>query len=287
MTTTVLFNGSFVPEENARVGVDDGGWLHGAGLFETMRAEYRSVFRLENHLDRLRRSAAVLLHEVDRSVLPSAAEFRELLERNDLNAARVRLTVTAGSMRGGADEDPALTVCATAVPLGPPAAALYEDGVQVRLNRFRTSPTDPLAGHKTTCYLPRLLGLREARQARCSESLWFTTLNHLAEGSISNVFLVKADTLRTPPLDTPVLPGIAREVVLSLGRELGLNVEEVASSIDDLLDADEVLLTNTIMLVLPAVRIERHDVGGGVVGPVARRLLESFHQLIRRECAPS
>ncbi|UCE61805.1 MAG: aminotransferase class IV, partial [Phycisphaerales bacterium] len=138
----------------------------------------------------------------------------ELLQRNELATARVRLTVSAGSMQATPEEDPPLTVCATASPLSPPSTQLYETGVPVVICGFRQSPSDPLAGHKTTAYLGRLLGLRHARCARCYEALWFTTANRLAEGSISNVFVVKDRVLKTPPLDTPVLPGIARGVVL-------------------------------------------------------------------------
>ena len=93
--------------------VYDGGWLHGAGLFETMRAESGRVFRLESHLERLRRSANAILTPMERSDLPEAAVFRELLERNGLKEARVRLTVSAGSMREDKEGDVRrLTVCA-------------------------------------------------------------------------------------------------------------------------------------------------------------------------------
>ncbi len=154
----------------------------------------------------------------------------------------------------------------------------------VMVSTFRQSPDDPIAGHKTTAYLPRLLALREAQHARCMEAIWFTTGNTLAEGSISNVFTVRDDMLSTPPLDTPVLPGIARGVVLELAARLGLKAREAALTIDDLLDADEVFLTNAIMQVMPVVRVEMHDIGKGTVGPVAKRLGEAYREVVRKEC---
>src|SRR6185503_6692986 len=104
-------------------------------------------------------------------------------------------------------------------PLAGYSAELYAHGVQVIVCSYRASPTDPLGGHKTTSYFPRLLGLREAQQARCTEAIWFTTSKHLAEGCISNVFVVRDGAMKTPPLDTPVLPGIARGVVLEISQQ--------------------------------------------------------------------
>ena len=285
MTPDVYLNGEFVPAPDARVGVFDGGWLHGAGLFETMRAENGRVFRLESHVARLCRSAEMLMRPIGREELPSRVDFLELLERNELKVARLRMTVTAGSMqRGEETESQPLTVCATAMPLTPPPAQLYQTGVQVVITEYRVSPSDPTAGHKTTSYLPRLLGLREAQRARCMEALWFTTGKQLAEGSITNVFVVQEGVLKTPPVDTPVLPGIARSVVLELARKMDIEARECPVSIDDLLDADEVMLTSVIMQIMPVIRVEKHDIGDGKSGPMARKLGEAFQTTVRKEC---
>lgn len=284
MSAVVYLNGEFVPEAQAQVSVFDGGWLHGAGLFETMRAENGRVFRLESHIERLRQSAAKLLRPLEREHLPSRVDVLDLLERNALKQARVRLTVTAGNMLVASEGEPALTVCLSAAPLAAPPAAVYQQGVAVALCDHRLSPSDPLAGHKSTSYLLRLLGLRAARQANCLEALWFTTRNHLAEGCLSNVFVVRDGVLRTPALDTPVLPGVARAAILPLAEGCGIRVEEGVLSVDDLLDADEVFLTNVIMQVVPVVRVERKDIATGSVGRVTQTIMESFRELVHREC---
>lgn len=285
MTSTVHLNGEFVDAASAHVSVYDGGWLHGAGLFETMRAENRSVFRLESHLDRLSRSAEKLLVPVPRDALPSPSTLAELLDRNALSDARVRLTVSAGAVHGESVEHRTdLTVCATASALTSYPHDFYERGVHVTICTYRVSPSDPLAGHKTTSYLPRLLALRDAQQARCVEALWFTTANRLAEGSISSVWIVRDGVLKTPPLDTPVLPGIARGVILEIAKEIGIETRSCPLTIDDLLDADEVLLTNAIMQVMPVIRVERRDIAAARVGPIAKRLLEQYRGLVAKEC---
>ncbi len=285
MTPTIYFNGAFVAPQEAAVNVSDGGFLHGAGLFETLRAQAGRIFRLESHLERLRRSAARLLVPLKRDDLPSADVFHELLERNGLPQARVRLTVTAGSMRDETEnEEGHLTVCVTATELSPYPAGHYERGVQVAVCDFRQSSSDPVAGHKTTSYLPRLLGLRTAHAKRCVEAIWFTTQNRLAEGSISNVFVVRDGCLKTPPLDTPVLPGITRGVVLELAEAADEPVEQTLLGVHDLLDADEVFLTNAVMQVMPVIRVERHDIADAKVGVITRRFREAYLDLVNEEC---
>ncbi len=282
----VYLNGAFLPVADAGVGLNDGGWLHGAGLFETMRAENGRIFRLESHMERLLHSTGKLLRPVGRHQLPSEEDFRTLLERNGLKAARVRMTVSAGPMQmTPTDDEGGLTVGVTAMKLASYPASLYDTGINVIVCRFRQSSSDPLAGHKTTCYLPRLLALRAAQQARCTEAIWFTTDNQLAEGSISNVFLVGKGVLKTPPLDTPVLPGVTRGLVLDIAGREGIKTEETALTIDDLLDADEAFLTNTMMQIMPVIRVERHTIGAGRAGPVARRLREEYRKLVKQECA--
>lgn len=285
MTASIILNGQTVSAEDARISVHEAGWLHGAGLFETMRAENGIVFRLEAHLARLCRSAEKILSPIDRQGLPSKEDFSDLFERNGLLTARVRLTVSSGPVDASKDDRlSGMTVCVTAVALPSPDASAYQKGVSVVISAYRQSTADPTAGHKTTCYLPRLIALREAQQLRCAEAIWFTTNNMLAEGCISNVWIVKNEKLKTPALDTPVLPGIARAAVLELAAGQGIGVSECPLTIDDLLDADEVFLTNSIMQVLPVVRVEKHDIRDAKVGAVAKGLLEAYRGLVKKEC---
>jgi len=291
MSAVVFVNGEFLPAEQARLSVWEGGWLHGAGLFETMRAFRGRIFRLDAHLERMMDSAVKLLFSVERPDLPLTTDFDTLLERNGLGDARVRLTVSAGPLVGGdarpADQEadrPRPTVCATAAPLTGYPAELRTRGMTVALSPFKVSPSDPVAGHKCTSYLPRLLALRDAHARKCGEALWFTTGNLLSEGSISNVFLVSGGRLMTPPTDTPALRGITRATVLELARQAGIETAAKPLTIDNLLDADEVFLTNSIMEVMPVCRVERHDIGQGRPGPITKRLAEEYRQLLEKEC---
>ena len=144
---------------------------------------------------------------------------------------------------------------------------------------YRQIAADPLAGHKTTGFFSRLLALESARQAHAGEAIWLNHEGHLAEGCITNLFLVKSGTLLTPPLDTPVLPGITRAAVIQLASEDGLSVEQRPLAPRELLEADEVFLTNAIMEVMPVCRLADRDLGSGRPGPISTGLLSAYRQL--------
>ena len=283
MTVSVFLNDKLVDMEQAGISVTDSGFLYGAGLFETMRSRNEVVFRLQDHLNRLLLSAAALSigHSYDKPYLERA--IGEVLAANQLRDARLRLTLTSGPL-AESEEQRKATLLITATEFQPYPADYYRTGVLVVLCPFRQNATDPTCGHKTTSYYPRLLALNLAHQRKAAEALWFTSENHLAEGCVSNVFLVKESVLYTPSAQTPVLPGIARKAVLQLAQQQAIDAVEKDLTISDLLDAEEVFLTNVIMEVLPVMQVEKHLVGGGKVGPVTQRLQESLRQTIEQEC---
>lgn len=283
MPSKVFLNDELIDIEKAGVSVTDSGLLYGAGLFETMRSRNGLVFRLQDHLDRLFLSAAALSIAPSHDKQQIGRAIDQVLEANQLKDARLRLTLTNGPLAESEDQRKA-TLLITATEFHPYPADYYKTGVLVVLCPFRQNTTDPTCGHKTTSYYPRLLALNVAHQRRAAEALWFTTDNRLAEGCVSNVFLVKESVLYTPPVQTPVLPGIARKAVLQLAGQKSVEAVEKDLSISDLLEADEVFLTNVVMEVLPVVHVEKHAVGGGTIGPVTQRLRDAFVQTIEQEC---
>lgn len=288
MARFVLLDGALVEEDQATITLFDGGLLHGAGLFETMRAYGGVIFRLDDHLTRIQATGQALsLFDLSDGDLASMSEgLGQLLQRNELTEARVRLTITTGDMRQTAQDGsrPDPTVFATAVAITPYPDELYEKGMTVLISTCKQSRQDPTCGCKTLGYLPRLISLRHAQANRCGEALWFTHENLLAEGAISNVFLVSDNVLRTPPVDTPVLPGVTRKAIIELASANDVSVQETPLTINNLLDADEVFLTNSIMEVMPVCRVEVHAVGDEKPGPVTRKLAELYRQAVAREC---
>lgn len=295
MPEFVSLNGAIVPASEARVSVFDAGFTHAAGLFETMRAYRGHVMRLNQHLDRLLHSATALELQmpaaVEAGIPTSKDDFRravnEVLAANELTDARLRLVVTPGAVPrpGQTIEQPAPpTVLVTASPVQSYPAEMYHHGMRVCICPYKQSRFDPLAGHKTLGYLPRLIALKHAADRKCGEALWFNTENHLAEGSICNVFLVHEDRVVTPGPDTPILPGIVRQAVIELCRANAIAVEERPIDIDSLLAAKEVFLTGSVLEIMPVTSIEKHTVGDGRPGELTRRIAGLYKELVAREC---
>lgn len=291
-------NGAFVPMDQAKVSAFDAGFQHGVGLFETMSASHGRIFRALEHMERLRTSARELgLADTLRpEALADAAEAT--VARNGLDRARVRMTLTGGDMnllaRGAAPlrHDP--TILIQVQPPTPYPPELFERGVGVRVADARLNVLDPFAGHKTLWYWPRLHALQDAGAAGLHEAFWFDISNGLCCGCVSNVFVVKNGVARTPiargeeppdGLRSAALPGITRAAVRSLAQELGIEAPAQRLEIAQLLEADEVFLTNSSWHLLPVVRVEQRTIGTGEPGPVTRMLRAELLARIERETA--
>ena len=272
----VFLNGQIIKAAAADVAITDSSYLYGIGLFETMRAVDGTVFRLDDHLRRLNTSAETLAIANSYSDEQIRQAIDEVLTANKLSDARMRLQISNGAVKP--DGTTTTNILITAAEFTPYPAEYYDKGVRVTLTDFRQNPKDPFCGHKTTCYGPRLTALKNAHEKLASEALWFTTENFLAEGSISNVFLVKDGALYTPPVQTPVLPGIARKTVIEIAEAENIPCHETPLKIGDLLEAQEVFLTNVIMEVLPVTSIEAHTVADAKPGKLTKKIGKAYKE---------
>ena len=294
----VFLNGQMLPADQAVLRYDDAGVQHAVGLFETFQCFNGRVFRLPQHLDRLKNSAVQLglVRDLDTATLAAAVE--QTIEHNELDRARLRLTVTAGSvslLRPDAAQTatpplPTLMI----VPSEPTAydPAYFEQGITVLVAPPGANPFDQLAGHKSLSYWARLRTLRQAAAAGAGEAIWLNISNHLAGGAISNVFLVRDGVLLTPiargeeaqgALPAPVLPGVTRSVVIELAGAMNMEVRKQMLSIEDMLEADEVFLTNASWHVLPVSHVEQKEIGQGRAGELTLALRSRLLETIANE----
>lgn len=264
--TWVYLDGDYLPAAEASVAASDAGLLYGRGLFETFRARRGAVYLLERHLDRLEAGAQTLGIALPPAVADLRAIVRELTERQCLEDARLRLTLTAGPESGRS----VLFVQARAATDYP--ERVYERGMSAHVASVRRNETSPLARVKSLNYLDNLLAREEARGAGADEALFLNTRGLLADGSASNLFLIRDSQLLTPPVADGALPGITRGAVLELAEAAGINVRELSLTEDDLRHADEGFLTNAVGGVMPLVSVDGSNVGAGSPGEVACRL---------------
>lgn len=272
---TVWLNGALLPEHEARISPFDRGFLLGDGVFETMRVYSGTPYRMDEHLARLKRSC-----DAARLPFPQAARDAVMatLRANGLVDAAVRVTVTRGPGGRGASPKGAgpATVLVTATPVEP-RPEVWTRGLKLVTSR-RPRPQGLDASVKTTNYLVNVLAKAEAEDAGADDALFVDAEGFVVEATQANLFAVLGDALVTPPLSSGCLPGVTRADLVALAPQAGLRPEERALAREELFEADEVLLSASVLEVAPVVALDGVRVGGGAPGPRARAL----HALYRK-----
>jgi branched-chain amino acid aminotransferase len=288
MSIRVHIGGRLWTPEQAAVPVFDRGFLFGDSVYETVGTNRGRLVFLDDHLDRLARSAERLYlrlpprDEIERAV-------RDTLAAAENSESRVRIMVTRGD--GMVDLDPAAAsqprLVVIVQPLGGPPPELYEKGAEVEIvsvTRNLPRAIDPAV--KSGNYLNNVLAMGEARRHRPSvhEAILCAANGSVAEGATSNVFAVIASQLRTPAVDVGILDGVTRGKVLQVARTNGISCQEVSfMSPDDLRRADEAFLTSSVRSVLPVTRVDGLALGDGKPGALTRRLMGLYRQLVEAQ----
>lgn len=290
MEDIVYLNGSLLSRSQAKVSVFDHGFLYGYGLFETMRAYQGKIFLLGRHLKRLLSSAAII------GLSPGLAEIDlgkacvDALAANGLADARLRLTVSRGEVDSfpGYDIDTVPTVLVTAVGYSGLSAQIYDNGFRAMASSLCRNGQSHLSRLKSTNYLLNLLAKMEVEEAGLDEALLLNEKGLITEGSISNVFFVTSRSLVTPALESGILPGITRSVVMELASAMGISVTEGELRLEDLGRFDEAFLTNSVMEIMPLVEVRNSvgssmDIGSGKPGELTKRLMAAYRGMVQRE----
>jgi branched-chain amino acid aminotransferase group I len=285
MEEIIYLNGDLIPGSEAKLSPFNHGFLYGYGLFETMRSYGGSIFRLDRHLARLHHAAETLGIADKLTAFDLEKACHDVLKANDLAEARLRLTVTAGE--GDIIPNPetcsGITVFIVARKLVSPPAKTYERGYSAILSTYRRNSHSPLSRLKSTSYLENVLARQEARAAGADEALLFNEKGFVAEGSSTNIFLVNEEMLITPSTESGALPGITREAVLELAKSMGIVTVVKQAELRELLTAREAFLTNSILEIMPLIRLDNKHIGSGKPGPVTQQLMSSYRELVAKE----
>ena len=280
MEQIVYLNGSLVPRSQAKISPFDLGFLYGYGLFETMRAYSGRIFRFEKHLERLSQSAKLLGLPLNAFGLKKACH--ETLKANKLKDARIRLTVSIGEGETTPDlpKHPKPTVLVTAARYVPLSDEAYHKGYKAVVSTIDRDSQSLLSRLKSANYLNNILARREARAAGADEAILLNERGFLCEGSTSNIFLVSQGEVITPNEESGCLPGVTRQTVIELGRDLGIKLAQREVSLEELLHADEAFLTNSIMELMPLAEVNDRRIGRG---KVTERLMQAYKEAVVKE----
>lgn len=277
----IFLNDGLVPEKEALVSVFDHGYLYGDGIYETMRAYDGRAFMMNRHLERLMRSASLIQLKIPDPEFISDAVSRTI-RANGLTSAYVRITVSRG--KGPVGLDPALcpepTLVVIAEEFREYPEAYYRDGVRLMIAGTRRNfagALDPKI--KSLNFLNNILAKIEAKEQGAYEAIMLNHDGYIAEGTVCNIFFACDNTLCTPSVDTGVLDGITRELVISLARSEGIIVNEGRFIPTDLFRASEVFFTNTTSEVMPVSRVDEVCFP---VGDMTKRLRSLYRELVNK-----
>jgi branched-chain amino acid aminotransferase len=287
----VWSNGRLIPWKDANIHIASHVIHYGSSLFEGLRAydtpKGTAVFRLGDHTRRLYNSCKIYRMEVPYTQDEFNSAVLETIRASELKACYIRPIIYRGYGALGVDPSPNPVDCAILVwewggYLGAEALA---SGVDVCVSSWwRMAPnTFPALAKAGANYMNSQLIRMEANLDGYTEGIALNIRGHVSEGSGENIFLVSEGKIHTPPLSASVLPGITRDSVISLSRDLGMTVVEDTIPREMLYIADEVFFTGSAAEITPIRSIDRISIGDGRRGPVTAKLQEEFFAVVNGE----
>ncbi|MBM7649567.1 4-amino-4-deoxychorismate lyase [Bacillus ectoiniformans] len=267
-------NGQIIKQDEVRISPFDHGFLYGLGVFETFRLYNGHPFLLDDHLERLNKSLETLM--IERAF--TRDEIMEIVislsNANELKDAYIRLNVSAGNGEIGLQTDvyKKPNVIMFQKPLQPPKEMQEKEGVWLETKRNTPELSERLKSHH---YLNNIAAKREIGNDLRKEGIFFTSEGFIAEGIVSNVFWIKGGTLYTPTIETGILNGVTRQLVMALAKKNGWRMEEGYYKKEQLLEAEEAFFTNSIQEIVPIVCINSR-VFPGRKGKHAKNLYEDY-----------
>jgi branched-chain amino acid aminotransferase len=285
-TDKIWMNGELVDWDDARIHVGTHGLHYGSGVFEGVRCydtpKGPAVFRLTDHLQRLRNSARLLYMDLPFTVEELKGACNELIGANGLPECYLRPIAFYGYGELGvaARANPVETV----IMSWPWAPYLGEEGlktgIRAKISSWQRISANviPHVAKATGVYLNSMLAVTEANNAGYDEAILLTPEGTVADGSGENIFLVRDGVIYTPDLSTGILPGITRDTITQIAQDLGHTVVEKAIIRSDLYLADEVFMCGTAAEVTPLRSVDDHEIG---VGPITLEIQQAYLDTVR------
>ena len=273
-------NGVFVPLAEARISIEDRGFQFGDGVYEVIAVYNGRPFLAEQHLARLKRSAAAIELGFDLDAHPLMPIIQEGLRRSGLNSALVYIQITRGT--APRSHEIPTGIHPTLVMTFKPLPALPEDRRRQGVRAMTTLDT-----RWANCYvkaitlLPNVLAKNEAIRRGYDDAIFVTATGEVRECTSANVFVVHGSRIATPSRTEAVLHGITQDFVFECAAAINLDVEERTIHVDSLRKADEVFMSSTTVEVLAITTIDDRAVSSGRVGPVTQRICDEFRTRAR------
>lgn len=281
----VNVNGVLTPRSEARVSPFDSSVQNGDAVWEGLRVYDGKIFRLAEHLKRLRRSAMALAYADFPGDDTMRREIARTLEANGMtDGVHIRLTLSRGEKYTSGLDPRINTMGSTLIVLAEHKPPVYNKaGITLKTSAHRRPPADVLDQKIHSCnQLTSILAKLEATAAGAGDALMLDTRGFVAETNATHLFFVEDGVVRTPT--TAACPeGITRSVVIELCREHAVPLEVADITLAEAYRADEVFCTGTMGELAPVVEIDGRTIGTGAEGPITARLSKLFSGLTARD----
>jgi branched-chain amino acid aminotransferase len=275
MANIYYVDGKFVPDSEAVFPINDLGLLRGYGCFDFMRTYNGRVIFIQDHVQRLFRSATQIGIELPLSESELIQRVEETLRRNPPVESNVRILVTGGTSPDFITPQGRPRIAIMVAPLSQYPAAWYAEGAKI----ITVAHTRGIPGAKTIDYIRAIMVLAEARQKGAIEAVYVDPDDRVREGTTSNIFAFIGDRLVTPGTD--ILNGITRQKVLGLAEGIySVDIRDLRRR--ELVHADEVFITSSNRLIVPIARVDDEVIGAGRPGERTQAVMQAFSAFTQR-----
>ena len=282
----ININGRVFSPEEAKISVFDRGFLFGDSIYEVARTYEGIPFLLQDHLDRLWKSASrlemPLLYDQDQI----SAEVNKTLAELGVEESYFRIVITRGE--GDISLDPGEEIKNNLIIIAqehlPYPTWWYEKGVHVVItNVIRVSKESVDPNVKSGNYLNNVMAFMQARREKAFDSIMLNSNGFVTQGTTSNIWIVKNNTIKTPPLQAGILEGITRKTLLQLAKtDDDLAIEQVNFTAEELINADECFMTSTMKEIVPITQVDNSPIGAGTVGQMTVKLHSLYSNFVKR-----
>lgn len=277
----IYLNNKLVQRNKAFISVFDHGFLYGDGIYETLRAYKGVVFKVDEHIERLFRSAYMINLDIQKTHEAVRKAVYETLKANNHYEAVIRITISRGA--GPVGLDPGLCPTPTFVIISNEfeeyPKLYYNKGVKIAIVNTRRNfkgALDPQI--KSLNFLNNILAKIEAKNRNVYEAIMLNYRGYIAEGTITNIFFIRDRTLCTPGIEVGILDGITRKIILDAAEELGIEVKEGRFRREEIYRAKEAFISNTTMEVLPVAQVD--DARIGTPGIITKALHKAYRKKV-------
>lgn len=280
MENWIFIDEAFYKKEDAKISVYDHGLLYGDGVYEGIRCYSKNIFQLNEHIERLYKSAKSIRLEIKYSKEEIIDKVIETVNKNNLENAYIRLLVTRG--KGPIGPNPDLCKKSTLIIISEDLPNVHgsnalDKGMSLAIVSTRRDPVDSTSHEiKSLNYLNSVMAKMEAKQSNADDAIILDQNGYISESPICNIFMIENNEVITPQSSNGILKGITRKNVIEIAKELNLKVTERNITPYELINANEVFLTGTHAEIVGVTKINNIQIGNGSVGSLTRNIRENF-----------